>query len=99
MKEEFKKWLCEKAGYNYNAWGKPCPYDIHDIKILIKAMWAINRETRDDYIRYGPTGFSRCYYDVEDMGMTRFDIKDHNNSEQQALEAALKYIWEAGDGN
>ena len=113
MKEEFKKWLCEKAGISithickYNFYCNKHDFTEMDLcencielkieitlKILIKAMWAINSDSRKH----------RKYIEIDMMSngiVVGYPLKDnktfiyseHNNSEQKALEKALEYIW------
>jgi hypothetical protein len=89
MKEDFKKWLCEKADYMYSEYFNY----IETLYILTKAMWAINRE--NNYrITITQGG---CYSQSQpwkDLIMKYYLLKDYNNSEQEALEKALEYIYE-----
>ena len=88
MNEDYKKWLCELAEMNYRF---VVPTSI---EILIKAMWAINREC------YDKGGFCICsstggdyYIHFNEFQRVIFTRKDHNNSEQEALQASLEYIF------
>jgi len=98
MKEDFKKWLCELAEEPYDCVAGFLGHKDHDMEnifILIKAMWAINRE-----------GKWLILISASDIDITRsekyksklFSYKNHNNSEQQALEKALEYIYEQDKG-
>jgi hypothetical protein len=96
MDNDFKQWLCEKA----KSVIMPCEicnempclhYDINiTIEILIKAMWAINRDDKWEIemdsdcilVKYVPEDFFQCML-----------FRKYNNSEQKALEAALLYIY------
>jgi hypothetical protein len=87
-----------------------CYCDIDDsednnlyLKILIKALWKINRDYlihKNDYcITYdvdkGHIKYN-LFYDI-DPSVTKkikeYKIKNHNNSETEALKAALMYIY------
>jgi len=97
MTEDFKKWLCEKAGYKFDTMDKyyqkeflkSLPNGLH-LEILIKAVWAINRERKwnifESYFSYN------VYKDC--VKQRQFHFKDYNNSEQKTLEKALEYIYE-----
>lgn len=102
---DFNKWVAEKAGVKYHD----KPYFVWDsdksqieyppteitLEILIKAMWAINRrgywcvEMFKDAI--GICNKEPGYDDIKE-----FKYKDHNNSEMEALKAALEYIQTIG---
>ena len=91
MNEDFKKWVCEKANIDEKlVYG--CDYRF--IGVLIKAMWAINRKGKWEIsifpqaIHIGKVLFFANEDDI------LFKYKDHNNSEQEALEKALEYIYE-----
>ena len=86
MKDDFNYWLQDLSctrGMNFD-----------NIEILIKAMWAINRETnwRIWLDKYGLAVFKNA----EDLpGLAIKYI--HNESEQKALEKALRYIFDNED--
>ena len=97
MKEEFKKWLCEKAKEEYKTiidrhyyTGKPI-YRINKITLetLIKAMWAINREGE-----WNIKLDSHCivFHSRKDYCDDMYDFTEY--SEQKALKKALEYIYE-----
>lgn len=91
MKEDFKKWLCELAEI------KPedmpgCDHRL--IGTLIKAMWAINRESIKS--KEWSVEMSSWSYDVFSSWLRRrykFSYENHDNSEQEALIKALEYIY------
>ena len=100
MNEEFKKFLCEKAGVEYSE--KPQiihttgnadeANDFLNIAIPIKAMWAINRNNVEKKLH------PRIQIDAHGVAILQgtikhYDFQDHSNSEQEALTAALEYIW------
>ena len=95
MNKDFKKWLCENYNGGYIPIVNGSPITKIDceipLTILIKAMWAINEiniyEIKMD-------GISFSVYDMNGIcGIFNFD-----NSEQEALTAALKYIYEKEEG-
>ena len=108
MTEDFKKWLCELADFDFYdicperkisecQWPpksyqcKECGKDKITLEILIKAMWAINNgssmweiEMNAQYIfifKVGTRKEAEFYYD------------NYSNYEQEALTAALEYIY------
>lgn len=87
MKEGFKEWLCELAEFKFEY------YDhIGLLYILVKAMWAINREgIYRIWILHDRVELYNGYTKVIEEW---FFFKKYNNSEQQALEKALEYIYE-----
>lgn len=98
MKEDFKKWLSDKAGYLYLAYQMLEEKGMNnEVELLIKAMWAVNREK--DYLME----ITDAYITVQDpdwrIEPSYFLFKDYNNSEQKALTAALEYVYkESQDG-
>jgi hypothetical protein len=95
MNEDFKKWLCEKAEYNYYLEYEQQPIIDRTLEILIKAMWAINREDKRVYnitMTVGGTYLSKIGSKFPDFVF--FRQADRNNSETEALTAALEYIFE-----
>jgi len=110
MKTEFKKFLCELAGVKYEQCKYPhslC-YDCNiceadegmtkvTLEILIKAMFAINRDIEKGYFVTFVNGECVAIY-RNTCGMNfmkkLFPFSDHNNSEQEALTAALQYIFD-----
>jgi hypothetical protein len=107
MTEAFKKWLCELADikkkcdiyYGHSTILDKCeclPKNI-TLEILIKAKWALNREAEKYFITQ--TSISYCLIPQEKEkepipADIHFSYEDHNNSEQEALTAALKYIFD-----
>ena len=95
MTEDFKKWLCEKAGLD---WVDTLQY-INEvpIKLLIKAMWAINAEKNRWDIEMG-TGAWHIFNNKVSCGndgrLSIFYFNDYKDSEQQALKKTLIYIYE-----
>ena len=107
MKEEFEKWLCELVGVElkyinnnnsesilHRRVGLSDCYttDLITLEILIKAMWAINRDINTIYSIKQNVDNS---YSVFPGGITHrkdFLPSDHNSSEQEALTAALIYV-------
>jgi hypothetical protein len=70
------------------------------LEILIKAMWAINRRAVKE------SGFCICsstggdfYVYYGKYQRAAYPRKDHNNSELEALTAALTYIYQQEDEN
>ncbi len=93
MTEKYKKRLCELVGYKFWPQNLDCNEDI-ELAILIKAMWAINnlkgkysisQDADNDYFA------TSCTEDII------FPKDKYNNSEQQALQAALIYILDNED--
>ena len=91
MTEEHKKKLCHLAGFD-EKFIQPETWVDYDLEILIKAMWAINRNNS------GKTFciiMSFLYVEVISQeikySQKTFDYRDYN-SEQEALQAALLYI-------
>ena len=98
MKEEHKKRLCELAGETFYI-DKDIGWDKLKLSLrtLIKAMWAINRESFEDsvYMRPEMEMNADCVkvYSHEDIETFLFDDAAKNdNHEQKALESALIYI-------
>ena len=92
MTEDCKKWLCELAEYGPWIWDA-LPEEADDVRlaILIKAMWAINREGKW-WITMYPHGI---HLKLPHRGKGKdFEYKDYNNSETEALAKALEYIFE-----
>ena len=105
MKEDFEKWLCElnNIEYEYKEMFKVCKQEI-TLEILIKAAWAINRNfgsTKDKhfYIAMGLGSYQISYISGNSLAYKeeRFYYKNYDNSEQEALVAALKYIYDSKD--
>lgn len=103
MTEAHKKRLCELAGVKYEQCKYPhslcydcaiCEADEGmtkiTLEILIKAMWAINRERKwfmdmnDKQIR--------AWILMPTDGAIQCNFKDYNNSEIETLTAALIYV-------
>lgn len=94
MTEEFKGWLCERARYMFFP-ENGIALDRRILALLIKAMWAINREKGKYRIKQNI--FNDYYvgdYSKRPVEYVEFAKEDHNNSEQQALQAALEYVFE-----
>ena len=93
MKEDFKKWLCEKAEDKKNI--KYFNSDILEpddwIALLTKAMWAINKEGvyAIELHQFGIEVFETAT-PTDEMGWWYKSF----NSEQDTLIEALEYIWE-----
>lgn len=86
MTEDFKKFLCDKAGVStilYSKKYRPCM----QIGILIKAMWQINKEGK-----YYITMNNNHIY-IKYALCTKFFYYKNYNSEIEALEKALEYIY------
>jgi hypothetical protein len=103
MKEEFKKWLCEKAstGCYVNELGVLVNLDGFSadenevLATLIKAMWAINRDDSIFEIFMPETDkYTASVFENNNWHDVDFFFSDHNNSEQTALEKALEYVFE-----
>ncbi len=90
MKTEFKKWACGLAdsAFKPELLGNK-DYSVNTIAILIKAMWAINRNNKFFMIMDG-------YQILVDTGEhnEHFNFAEHDNSEQAALMAALNHIYQ-----
>ena len=88
QEEDFKKWLIEKANYD-----NKCKILTENelLLTLIQAMFVINRERGYFRVSIG----QECIHvgHDEDDGKY-FYPSEYNNSEIQALEKALEYIWE-----
>jgi hypothetical protein len=99
VKKDFNKWVCELVGVDY-----PCNRCIPDqisgcrdcgfkitLEILIKAMWAINKDSNQWAIILKP-------FKVELIdslqGDREFSFSLYNGSEQTALKKALEYVME-----
>lgn len=92
MIEDFKKFLCDEAGIMYDSINSSLlNMSNSDIAllILIKAMWKINREN-NKWVISMQGDLIMCQ---NDEIIETFLYKKYNNSEQQALEAALQYIY------
>jgi hypothetical protein len=102
MTEDFIKWLCEKVGIRPGRKWVCSMNNYEYLGLLTKAMWAINMERAErkrkswiednSYFQNVTNGFT-----VQGGGAFRtrnFFLQDYNNSEQKALETALKYIYE-----
>jgi len=96
MDDKFKIQVCDKARISILAWNDFC--SLTKAGILIKAMWAINR---DDNSRYKIRSEDISCFTVTDewndsLGVSDKDFyfTDHNNSETEALTSALKYIFD-----
>ena len=109
MDESFKKWLCDLLYLNYYICipeNHTCPTKAGSIEcikgecnglgtreitleILIKTMWAIIREGK--YM----IAMNKDYFSIHtNDDYIEFLYDEHNNSETEALEAALKYIYD-----
>lgn len=96
MTEEFKKWLCVLGGdYDYSKL-KELQYhgdfESNILSILIKAMWAINREGKWAILMWNDYIEIFCIEKQSDD--IDFFYKDYNNSELKVLTKAIEYIWE-----
>lgn len=90
MKEGFEKWLCKKTGIGEYYIDPVNKLDI--LPLLIKAMWAINREGKYHIIINSEEikVTVRNTWDDDECGYFRYE----DYPEQQALEKALGYIYE-----
>ena len=98
MNEDFKKWLCEKANEKYvvDEDGNFANYysQMSVLELLIRSMWAINRE-KEWKISYDPDfGLSYHLYGIKYRVNKGFYVRDYNDSEQTALTKALEYIYQ-----
>ena len=98
MKEGFKRWLCEKAGYG-TGFTNDVEWKNKGLEILIKAMWAINREAytagnKERYFIIQKLGGFVVNYGLKTNGFIEKQFDFCDNFEQEALMAALKYIYE-----
>lgn len=108
MKQEFEKFVCELARVEYKVIA--VLVDENDRKIYTKITYgmlhqakdAINRKAYNEgtkghyHIRQGLALFIVSYGNCTVSGFSEesFIYCDHNDSEQQALAAALKYVME-----
>jgi hypothetical protein len=93
MSEDFKKWLCEKSKVPYMASDKLIKeFQREELMIMIHAMWAINKSTDKHVIIMNEYTIDYYFKDGGHENIKEFLYK--NNSEQKALEAALKYVYE-----
>lgn len=88
MKEDFKQWLCELSKYDFTRVEHLPYWRQEELKILIKAMWAINRA--GGVIEMG---LLEVYVQLANTDSVYFEYKKHKNSEQEALTKALEYIY------
>ena len=92
--QEYNKWVYTKAS-KIDSYYRDCkPFEDLSADVLIKAMWAINREG----IFFINTLQNSVFIDTVDQKNGAdiayyFLYKDHNNSEQEALDKALRYIY------
>ena len=95
MTEDCKRWACKLAGFSEVFIG-PSQWVDYDLEILIKAMWAINRE---GLFKIQYEYFNNWYYFVSKRNGKglQLNIKDHKYSEQEELTAALTYGVEQGE--
>ncbi len=93
MIEDFKKRLCKKAGLMNYYLVNNVRTDNEELILLIKAMWAINREGKW-HIKMENYCIAFYSYMAKEYKEIIFKYKDHNNSEQEALQKALEYIYE-----
>jgi hypothetical protein len=90
MTEDFKKWLCEKAGIEDDEVEELLPHSF--LEILIKAMFAIIRKGKW-LVLLGSMDVTICELGKLSPSSIQFYYSDHNNSEQEALTKALEYIF------
>jgi hypothetical protein len=100
MKKDLKK-------MSFNNWifGNAYP-NLHNetremtLNALIRCMWAINRNTKWN-ISITPSQASIWHNDIYlHLELPKdFKFKDYNHSEQEALTAALEYIFEQEKNN
>ena len=85
MTEDFNDFLAEKNGI-VNDFTEPT------LEILVRAMFKINREGEWHLIiDYDSVAIKKH---PNDILHTNIYYSDHNNSEQEALQKALKYVYE-----
>lgn len=84
--EPFKRWVCELAKVDLNFMNLDDIWKTHRLKILIKAMWKINRE--GDYVVQNNEDAIRVYLKGDLCAVYRFS----EMTEKEALTEALKYI-------
>ncbi len=102
MTEECKKWVLELADSALSIGTRCKPgYEINTIAILIKAMWAINREKKwrmDINSNYVGVYTNLSFNHFEKMDLNQeFRFRDFFNSEQKALQSALQHIFDNKD--
>lgn len=99
--EKYKQWVCKLSGYDYQR-VEHLPYWRQvESDILLKAMFAINRDKNIDVcMSCNTNNVFTVYFGTEfnDVGVEKFG-EDHNNSEKQSLDAALKEIFKQIGGN
>lgn len=92
--EDFRKWVCKKG--NENIIPKCNDVELHKsdcqipLNILIKAVFTINRDDKRYEVLLDGVGVN--IYDGQEAEDNYFSYDDHNNSELQALEEALKFV-------
>lgn len=101
MDEGFKKWLVKKAGRDTTP-GKDFIALMEviepSLETLIRCMWAVNRESKNKCLSwfiqqvYCNKGLSFAVFKISEV-VKFFYLCDHNDSEQEALTAALNYIY------
>ena len=85
--EHFNEWVRKKAGIDLSEIKLIPPDGLIGAGVLIKAMWAINKEGVYEIINY------KDHIDVwRDADCISFDNSGEKNSETETLKAALKYV-------
>jgi len=88
MNEDFTKWLLKKAGLGM------CECEIEEVSLLMKTMWAINRDKKSRAIIMNEYTIDYYYMKNRTEMIKEFQYISYNNLEKKALEAALFYIYE-----
>ena len=100
MTNEFKQWVADLArGHEEQL--LDAQWDLYGIQFLVSAMWRINKEAKYKWIISMDSSQIIAWEELSDIS---FDSKltmdftfDDYGSERQALEAALKYIFDNKD--
>ena len=97
MNDGFKRWLCDNANTlsGCESTSCKCCNDTPIILLLIETMWAYQRKYPLHTFDMYPGVIQVDDFKRSDYGK-QFRCEDYNNSEQEALEAALFYIYKNG---
>ena len=87
--EEFREWMFKKANTNESYFIREYKYDII---LYMRVMFAINRERKIVSIGMAEDSSFHVYGKTNIIAIKSFRKEDHNNSELQALEKALKFV-------
>jgi len=92
--QEYKLWLCELASDNDYDYSEQDIKHI-ELEILIKAMWAINRKDGTDWnIKMDQEDVTVYVWNSHSWDCAKScDYEAYENSEQKALDQALRYIY------